>query len=76
MFDSLDLLSIINQDKFNLFISQIRKEYNSVPYHNEKHGADVCHSLFTYINGSDGFEEKLKISKFDTLTLLVAGYPD
>lgn len=73
MLDSLNLLALMNQDKFNLFISQIRQEYNSVPYHNEKHGADVCHSLFTYINKSDGFESKLKISKMDTLTLLVAG---
>lgn len=72
MFNYLELLSFIQINKFALFIETVKSGYISVPYHSEKHGVDVAHSVFTYINLAEDFEKTLKINKFDIMTLMVA----
>lgn len=72
MFNYLELLSFIQVNKFVLFVESVKLGYCSVPYHSEKHGVDVAHSIFTFINLADDFEKVLKINKFDTMTLMVA----
>lgn len=75
IFEELGLYEVFQQniEKFLNFSNCIRRGYNQVPYHNEKHGIDVAHTLFTYIYYAEEFEAKLKISKLDMMTLLVAG---
>lgn len=66
-------LTLINKCKFRSFVEAIRLGYNKVHYHNEKHGADVYHTLFIIVNYSENFEKKMKFTRFETFTLLVAG---
>lgn len=72
MFDYLELLAFIDTSKFVNFSEEVRQGYNQVPYHNDKHGVDVAHSVFTFINVGGNFEKIMKINKFDSMTLMVA----
>lgn len=70
----LDLDKLININNLDSFITAIKAGYQASPrYHNEMHGVDVFHSLFTYIYFGEKFEETLKFTKLITLTLLLAG---
>lgn len=72
MFDLLDILCFVNQSKLANFLEKIRDTYNPVLYHNEKHGIDVGHSIFTFITIGGEFEEKLKINKLDIICIMAA----
>lgn len=69
LFDSF----IENISRFDSFIDKIRSKYNKIPYHNEKHGIDVCISLFQFIHFAEDFKKKVKISDFEVICLLVSG---
>lgn len=69
LFDSF----IENISRFDSFIDKIRSKYNKIPYHNEKHGIDVCISLFQFIHFAEDFKKKIKISDFEIICLLVSG---
>lgn len=70
----LDLDKLMNLGNLDTFIAAVKNGYQTSPmYHNEMHGIDVFHSLFTYIFFGESFEEILKFTKLITLTLLLAG---
>lgn len=70
----LDLDKLINVCNLDSFLTSVKNGYEKAPnYHNEIHGADVFHTLFTYFHFSNDFEETLKFSKISTLTLLLSG---
>ena len=65
--------SLINCSKLDSFTNAVMEGYNKSPlYHNKLHGIDVCHMTFMYMNNIDNFEEKLKFTKMNSLTLLLA----
>lgn len=65
--------SLINCSKLDSFTNAVMEGYNNSPlYHNKLHGIDVCHMIFMYMNNINNFEEKLKFTKMNSLTLLLA----
>jgi len=65
---------IIDCSKLDSFIYDLYNGYNQNPqYHNYIHGADVCHGLYIYWSYSNDFENKLKFSKLNILTMFLSG---
>jgi len=58
--------------QFNNFIDNIRKGYQQVPYHNEKHGIDVCVSVYHFIHYAENFREKMKVDSLEIMSLFLA----
>lgn len=71
IYQRLGLFEIINNDKFKGFISSIRCEYKQVPYHNEKHGIDVCHSVYSFLD-NHYIRNIYNISKLEVLSIITA----
>jgi len=64
---------LIDLSKLDTFLNCVMKGYNTSPsYHNKIHGIDVCHLLFLFWYYSFGFEDKIKFTKTNLLTLLVS----
>ena len=65
--------TLIDLSKLDSFLYSVIKGYNISPlYHNNIHGIDVCHLLFLFWYYSFGFEDKIKFTKTNLLTLLVS----
>ena len=58
-------------DCFVGFIAKISTGYKEVAYHNKTHGADVCHTVHSYIF-QGGFQEKSKLDDLDIASMLLA----
>jgi len=71
IYQRLGLIEMINNDKFKSFLNSIRNEYKQVPYHNEKHGIDVCHSVYTYLD-NEYIRNIYNISKLEVLSIITA----
>lgn len=73
MLKALDLYPLINIENLESFCNTIKNGYKETsPYHNQIHGVDVAHSLYTYMIFSNDFETKFKFEKIDILSLMIA----
>lgn len=73
-FSNFNLIDIFEDDKikFYNFIDKVRSGYLKVPYHNEKHGIDVCVSIHSFIYHAENFKIKMKVNDLDIMTLMLA----
>jgi hypothetical protein len=72
---SLNLYPLINLFNLDSYISAIQDGYSKTPnYHNEIHGVDVAHTLYSFMVFSKDFENTFKFSKLDILSLILSGF--
>lgn len=75
IFKSLNLYPLMNLFNLDSFINAIQEGYSKFPsYHNEIHGVDVAHTLYSFMVFSSNFESNFKFSKLDILSLILAGF--
>lgn len=74
IYNTLGLFDTIYSKCLSNFLSSVQKGYCKEPaYHNEIHGIDVCHTIFSFIYFSTDFTKKFKFSNIDILALITAG---
>lgn len=75
MLKDLGLYQLINLGNLENFCNVIKNGYDKKPqYHNEIHGVDVGHTLYSFMIHSKFFEKSLKFSKINILSIILAGF--
>lgn len=71
----LNLYNLINLGNLENFCNVIKNGYDKKPkYHNEIHGVDVGHTLYSFITHSKNFEQSLKFTKVNILSMILAAF--
>ena len=74
IYNTLGLFDTIYSKCLSSFLLSVQNGYCKDPaYHNEMHGIDVCHTIFSFIYFSNDFAKKFKFSNIDILALITAG---